>query len=76
MSLNGTSVHNSPPKLPQFNFTRNEYETTIPIASAGDLPSATSVELAKLVSSSFKCPSSAIPLKMNKNVFYISLSKI
>lgn len=60
-SLKGTSVTSSPPRVPQFSLTRTEYETTIPMASAGHLPSGTKVELAKLTSSSFRCPSSATP---------------
>lgn len=38
-SLNGTSVTNSPPKVPQFNFTLTEYEITIPMDSPGNFPS-------------------------------------
>ncbi|KAI8428474.1 hypothetical protein MSG28_007282 [Choristoneura fumiferana] len=45
-NLKGTSVTSSPPSVPQFSFTRTEYDTTIPMASAGHLPSATNVELA------------------------------
>lgn len=54
INLNGTSVCNSPPNEPQFNFTRNEYEITTPIASFGDFPSATIVEEAKFTSSSLR----------------------
>lgn len=52
MSLNGTSVTSSPPKVPQFSFTRTEYEITIPVWSLGPLPSAINVDDARLTSSS------------------------
>lgn len=62
ISLNGTSVTNSPPSVPQLTLTRIEYEMTIPIASEEVFPSLIKVDDAKLTSSSFKCPSKAIPI--------------
>lgn len=61
ISLKGTSVWSSPPRVPQFNLTRNEYEMTIPIDSAAVFPSLPIVDDARLTSSSFKWPSRAIP---------------
>uniref|UniRef100_A0A182U6S8 Uncharacterized protein n=1 Tax=Anopheles melas TaxID=34690 RepID=A0A182U6S8_9DIPT len=61
ISLNGTSVWSSPPSVPQLSLTRSEYEMTIPIASDGHLPSLISVDEARLTSSSFRWPSSAMP---------------
>lgn len=52
ISLNGTSVTSSPPRVPQFNFTLTEYEMTIPVWSLGPLPSDINVDDAKLTSSS------------------------
>jgi len=52
ISLNGTSVTSSPPKVPQFNFTLTEYEIMIPVWSLGPRPSAINVDDAKLTSSS------------------------
>lgn len=63
ISLNGTSVTNSPPRVPQLTLTRIEYEITIPMASDGDFPSPIKVDDAKLTSSSFKAPSKAMPVK-------------
>lgn len=63
MSLNGTSVTNSPPNVPQLTLTRTEYEITIPMASDGHFPSLIKVDDAKLTSSSFNAPSNAIPEK-------------
>jgi len=52
ISLNGTSVTSSPPRVPQFNFTLTEYEITIPVWSLGPLPPDISVDDAKFTSSS------------------------
>jgi len=52
ISLNGTSVTSSPPRVPQFNFTLTEYEMTIPVWSLGPLPPDISVDDAKFTSSS------------------------
>lgn len=54
ISLNGTSVTNSPPSVPQLTFTRIEYEITIPMASVEVLPSLNIVDDAKLTSSSLR----------------------
>lgn len=61
INLKGTSVCNSPPRVPQLSLTRIEYEITIPIDSAVVFPSLPNVDEAKLTSSSFKAPSSAMP---------------
>lgn len=62
INLNGTSVTNSPPSVPQLTLTRIEYEITMPIASVEVFPSVIKVDDAKLTSSSFKCPSKAMPV--------------
>lgn len=56
INLKGTSVTNSPPKVPQFSLQRREYEIIIPMESTF-LPSLVKVDEARLTSSSckFKC---------------------
>lgn len=70
INLNGTSVTNSPPSVPQLTLTRIEYEMTMPMASVDVLPSPINVDDAKLTSSSFKWPSNAMPTNQHIHICF------